>query len=269
MNRVTRKQLVQYFIITFAFSWFFWLPGILIPNFPIPGKTLEILGALGPMLAALILTGRNEGRSGLKQVFASSFGARCNWKFLGAASLMLMALHYFARFIYGLFSDNLPQSEMLTSPINLIPLFILMFLLGGGLDEEIGWRGYALDRLQSKYSALVASLFLGAFWIVWHLPVFYLAGTNQSLLPFGLFILPVLPLGVMMTWVYNNTNQSIFAAAFFHTVGNLSHELFRIVPTADSPSTTGFVILTVLYYLATVLIIVIFGGKTLRKEGVR
>lgn len=120
--------------------------------------------------------------------------------------------------------------------------------------------------MQSKYSALVASLVLGVFWIVWHLPVFFLAGTNQSLIPFWLFTLSVIPLGIMMTWVYNNTNQSIFAAAFFHAIGNLAHEIFRIMPTESSPSITGFVILTVLYYLTAIIITLVFGAKTLRRS---
>jgi CAAX protease family protein len=265
MQTQTRKELAQFFIITFAFSWLIWLPGILIPNFPLPGKALEILGALGPAVAALYLTWRAKGGAGLKRIVASSFGSRCKWSFLLWSSLMLLGLHGASRLIYSLFASNLPTSEMLASPVSLMPLFIIMFLLGGGLDEEIGWRGYALDRLQGRYNALVASLILGVIWIVWHLPVFFLPGTNQSLIPFWLFTLTVLPLGVMMTWVYNSTNKSIFAAAFFHTIGNLSHELFRIMPTESSPTLTGFAILTVLYYLAAIAITLVFGAKTLRR----
>ena len=264
MNTKIRKELTRFFIITFAISWLIWLPGILIPNFPVPGKVLEVLGAVAPAVVALILVGRAEGKIGLKRIAASSFGKKCNWKFLLFACLMLLGLHAASRVIYSFFTTNLPRSEMLSSPIALIPIFIIMFLFGGGLGEEIGWRGYALDRIQTKYSALAASLFLGVFWIMWHLPVFSLPGTNQSTVPFWLFTLAVIPLGVMMTWVYNNTNQSIFAAAFFHTVGNLAHELFRIMPTEASPSITGFIILTVLYYMAAAVIVALFGAKSLR-----
>ena len=266
MNSKTRKELINFFVIAFAFAWLVWLPGVLIPNFPITGKVLEVIGALGPALAALILVGRSEGKAGLKRIAANSFGKKCNWKFLIWSSLLLLGIHAASRLLYGLFSSNLPESDMLASPLSILPLFIVMFLLGGGLNEEIGWRGYALDRFQSKYSALTSSLFLGVFWIVWHLPVFFLPGTNQSLVPFWLFILTVIPLGVMMTWVYNNTNKSIFAAAFFHTIGNLAHELFRIMPTEASPDLTGFVILTILYYLTAAVIVIVFGAKALSKS---
>jgi hypothetical protein len=146
---------------------------------------------------------------------------------------------------------------MLASPVEFIPLFVIMLLAGGGLNEEIGWRGYALDRFQNRFSPLTASLLLSILWILWHLPVFFLPGTNQSQVPFWLFSLAVIPLGVMMTWVYNNSGKSIFAAAFFHTIGNLSHELFRIMPIETNSALTGFVILTVLYFIAAVAVVVL------------
>jgi len=68
----------------------------------------------------------------------------------------------------------------------------------------------------------------------------------------------------MLTWVYNNT-KTIFAAAMFHTVGNLAHELFRVIPTEDNPDLTGFVIFTLFYYAAAIVIVVIYGAKTLRR----
>jgi membrane protease YdiL (CAAX protease family) len=265
MDIDVRKKLTQFFVIAFAFSWLIWLPGILLPTLPIPGKALEVLGALGPAVAALYLTYRAEGKIGLKRVIASSFGKRCKWSFTIWAGLMLLGVHAIVRLVYGQVTDNLPSSEMLSSPLDLVLLFIIMFFLGGGLNEEIGWRGYALDLLQGRYTALGASLMLGVFWILWHLPVFFLPGTNQSLIPFWLFSTTVLPLGVMMTWVYNNSNKSIFAVAIFHTIGNLAHELFYIMPTKDNPSLTGFVILTVLYYLAAIAIVAIFGVKNLSR----
>jgi membrane protease YdiL (CAAX protease family) len=41
-----------------------------------------------------------------------------------------------------------------------------------GFGEEVGWRGFALPRLQSHASALRASLVLAAGWAGWHLPLF-------------------------------------------------------------------------------------------------
>ena len=268
--KTPQQKLSQFLILTFAFSWLIWLPGVLttfgiisVPSGLV--KLLELVGATGPAVAALYLTGRYTGKPGLKQMLISSINVKTHWRFWLGAVVMLLALHAAARWIYSLVEPNLPQSDLLQSPVAIVPIFIVMFLVGGGLGEEIGWRGYALDLIQEKRMALVASLFLFVLWSVWHFPLFFMGGTNQSLIPIWLWLLPVLPLSVMLTWVYNNTH-TIFAAAMFHTVGNLSHELFRVVPTEVSPNISGFVILTVLYYVAAIAIVGVYGAKTLRRE---
>ena len=267
MNNQTRKELVQYFGFTFVFAWLFWLPSTLtylgVINAPagLLGL-LKLVGAVGPAVIALILTGRQAGKPGLKQMMVSSFNVKAHWKFWIGAVLLLLGLHAASRFVLTLISSAPPPSP---SPLATIPMFIVMFLIGGGLGEEIGWRGYSLDRLQTKYNALNASLLLVVVWIVWHLPLFFYGDTSQSLIPFRLFILSVIPLGVMLTWVYNNT-KTIFAAAMFHTVGNFAHELFLVRPIETHPELTGFIILTGFYYAAAIVIVVIYGAKTLRRH---
>jgi membrane protease YdiL (CAAX protease family) len=270
MENETRKQLTQFFIVTFIFSWLLWLPGVL-TYFDIVAapagllRGLEALGAIGPAVVALILSRRLAGKEGLRALLRSAINVKAHWKFWVGASLMLLCLHAASRLVLTLISSDLPTSPSGAPPLALIPYAILIFLVGGGLGEEIGWRGYALDRLQEKHPALNAGLLLAAIWIVWHLPLFFYSGTNQSLIPFWLWLIPVVALGVMMTWVYNNTG-TVFSAALFHTVGNLAYEIFPVLPTEATPSVTGYVILTIFYVAATVVIVLVYGAKTLRRE---
>jgi membrane protease YdiL (CAAX protease family) len=50
-------------------------------------------------------------------------------------------------------------------------VFFLFNLLFVGTEEEPGWRGFLLDRLQRKFSPLWASLMVWFPWALWHAPL--------------------------------------------------------------------------------------------------
>jgi membrane protease YdiL (CAAX protease family) len=83
--------------------------------------------------------------------------------------------------------------------------------------EEIGWRGFALPRLQKRYSALLATLIVGILWSFWHLPLVFLVGNPMSDSPF----LIIVANAFIYTWIYNSTKGSILLVALFHGVLNI------------------------------------------------
>lgn len=97
-------------------------------------------------------------------------------------------------------------------------VFLFVELTFGAISEELGWRGYALDELQSRGNALKASLILGILWAFWHTPAFLTPGTSQFAMGgllswnYACFILAVTLGSVIHTWVYNNTGGSILVA---------------------------------------------------------
>ncbi|MGH7200221.1 MAG: CPBP family glutamic-type intramembrane protease, partial [Planctomycetaceae bacterium] len=90
-------------------------------------------------------------------------------------------------------------------------------LIGPGLCEEIGWRGFALPHLQRCYSALVSSLIVGVAWALWHWPNYLIASIYPH--PFWAFAAAI-PMGmaasVLYIWVYNSTGGSLFAVVVLH-----------------------------------------------------
>lgn len=260
-------KIKKFILITFIFSWLIWFPGVLanygIIKCPVSDKVFLLFGALSPFLATFYLERNNKKE--LKTILMRSFNPRIKWQWLLVCIGLPPFMLWLSRFVFSFFEVNLPESSMLANPITIIPLFIIMFLIGGGLNEEIGWRNYVLEYYLTKHNALKASIILAFWWILWHLPLFFMGDTNQAFIPYWLFVLPVVPLTVLITWIYNNTGGSIFAVALFHTMGNLSHEIFKVTPTAESPSVLGFVILGAVYLIVCLGVVAIYGYKDLRK----
>jgi uncharacterized protein len=115
--------------------------------------------------------------------------------------------------IYRLLGNTFNGTLFLTQLGIFLPLLIL-----GPLSEEIGWRGYALERLQTRWNALTSSLIVGLVWALWHLPLFMMVGTSQYELriPFIGFLIGFPASSILYTWLYNNTKQSLWSAILLH-----------------------------------------------------
>jgi membrane protease YdiL (CAAX protease family) len=107
--------------------------------------------------------------------------------------------------------------------INLLGMMILSFLYNitySALSEEPGWRGFALPRLQAKFSPLVSSLILGIIWAVWHAPGRFggieAKSVSDTLVEWGLILLVT----VIFTWLFNRTKGSILVTALIHPAMN-------------------------------------------------
>jgi len=89
-----------------------------------------------------------------------------------------------------------------------------------GFGEEVGWRGFALARLQARKSALTSALLIGAAWAAWHLPLFAFAGGLSSMGIAGAagWLFSIFTGSILMTWLFNASRGSILAVALFHGV---------------------------------------------------
>jgi membrane protease YdiL (CAAX protease family) len=100
-----------------------------------------------------------------------------------------------------------------------MPILIVALVLPA-LCEEVGWRGYVLPRLQRRFSALVASLIVGAIHACWHLPLWFIPGVGFDGLPFAYFALLVEGLAVLFAWLYNSTGGSLLIIGLMHAAIN-------------------------------------------------
>jgi CAAX protease family protein len=218
MILMKRHPLITFFVLTYALSWWPWLL-YTVHLFPFP------ILPTGPALAALLMTGIIGGWTGTKTLLLRlvQWRARPRWY---AVVLLLPVVIWGAAVILNVLLGAVPAVANLVGWPSLVLGFLLYLVnpLAGPLGEEPGWRGFALPHLQSKWSALVASLILSVFWAGWHVPLI-LSGQ----IPWPL-LLSIIPLAILFTWVYNGTNGSLFMAVVFHAsfdaLGDYVYPLF-------------------------------------------
>lgn len=259
------------FVLTaFGFTWLICLPGVLAKfgwlTLPFPVLVLVAVSQFGASLAGFVAVYREGGTDGVRRLFKRALDVRIPIRWLIPALILPLVLGGGALLLRRLSGGVLPPLELLAQPVAILPLFVFIFLLQGPVPEEFGWRGYALGRLQERWSALTASLILGMLWALWHLPLFYMEGVAQSLLPFWAFAIQVTAASVLMTWLYNNTDGNLLIALLFHTMINLSIALFPPVDLAQGGDVQTFIYLMALYVLAALLVVLRWGPQTLGRS---
>jgi membrane protease YdiL (CAAX protease family) len=102
-----------------------------------------------------------------------------------------------------------------------VSLFLFSIFPGSAMGEELGWRGFALPRLQARRSALAASLIVGAVWGIYHLPLFLLGSPTRPFALFLPFALSCVIMSIFYTWMFNGTGGSLLTAVLLHAATNL------------------------------------------------
>jgi CAAX protease family protein len=222
----------------------------------------------GPTLAAIILAAVISGGKGLGELLRPLGKWRVGVYWYLFALLFPLCARLIAVGLDLLLGGSAPTFFSAagipadTNPLLLIvPVFIGVFFQAG-LAEEIGWRGFALPRLQARYNALVSSLILGVLWTFWH---FHPVNWPQIAPVAGWYVLIVIAFTVILTWVYNNTNGSLLLVVLMHTASNTSDWIVPIVPTLNGLSRAALFDLAIFILVAAVLVAV-FGAERLSRK---
>jgi uncharacterized protein len=216
-----RTRLLVFFALAFAWSWICWgLSSVAKPQLPSLAGVLFLAGGYGPSIAAIAVVSYVGGRNGLRNWLMRCLQWRVGWRWLALAFFLPLAVMALAAAAHVALGGTLAPSPAVGRVLMAAVNFVLVLLLGGPLGEEFGWRGYALPALQERYGWRVASLILGVVWGMWHLPLFYIADTVQSYIPFALFMLSTVALSILFAWLFNHTRGSVLPALVLHTAVN-------------------------------------------------
>jgi membrane protease YdiL (CAAX protease family) len=212
---IKRHPLVAYFFLAYAFSW------TLVALIPV-SFVFALLALFGPTLAAIIVSGANEGRSGVGRLLRSVISWRTGiaWYAVAIGVPLIVAVA-----VLGVQSvvAGTPFSPSAGTPIALM-ILLAMLVVG----EEIGWRGFALPHLQERYNGLAASLILGTLWAGWHLANGTIPGLQTYWSGFPAFLFFVIAQTILFTWLSNHTRGSVLLSWVFHASINVTNALFFI-----------------------------------------
>ena len=200
---------------------------------------ITILGLLAAVPLAFVISSIFSNNQNLRSYLRSLIKPRGSiWYYLLA--LLLNPVSYYLGALITKWLDLTPYYTPV--PISgwqaissLGMVFIYQFFFANVLGEEIGWRGFALPRLQARTNPLVASLIISLFWFPWHLP---LKLGNPDIIPMSYYALTFIPSSIFLTWLYNRTEGSILVVGLAHVAGNLAGKF--LFPITDARLVVGF-----------------------------
>jgi len=226
-----------FFVVAFDASWPFWSVAVFM-GLSVEGPSGEVLfrvGLLGPLVAGILFAwlGRSDGswrEYWMRLADPRRIAAR--WYaviLLFMPALMALAVLWDMAFETGTAFPLIGRrmAPFVANPALIAPTLLNILLLGP-LSEEFGWRGYALDRLQQRFTPAVSSLILGALWALWQLPLFFIRDTFHhddlgAWTPgFWVFVVQVIAMTFVMTWIFNHTRRSTLGAILFRYMASLA-----------------------------------------------
>lgn len=265
----TRPKLANpwiYFAATFLWTWLLWGIAIITKASMESGNGigLLLLGVAGPMVTGITFTYLTRDKEGRRDYWKRIIDfKRIGIQWYLVIFLFVPAMHIVSALLDVLFGGGGTTWGEAARGVVENPLSIIASILFASLIpfiEELGWRGYVLDRLQERHNALISSLILGVVWSLWHLPMFFIEGSYQAglgigTLEFWLFFLSIVPLTFVFTWIFNNNHRSTLAVILFHAMVNFTGELILLSKNADT-------IYSLLWFAVALGITLIWGAQS-------
>ncbi len=260
LNLLRRHALLAYFAIALAFSWVVVATWVGM-GWPTTFWTIVAI-TLGPTVASLVMTGVTQGWAGIRMLLARLVRWRVPPAWYAVALLGIPLIMIFGMLVLpgaAASFDPLTVGTWLGYPW----LFFLVTFLGGPFLEEPGWRGFALPRMQARFGPFAGTLLLGLLWAAWHYPQYMMpdwAAQNGGFRPasVAIYTLSVIPLTVILTWVFNNTRGSILLAILTHaSINAFSVYAARLFPAEAESQLYGIIG----FGTAAVLILVLTRGR--------
>jgi uncharacterized protein len=274
ISLVEKYSLLIFFLLVLGLTWPFMIWDVLASHNVLPFRLpipIILLQSYMPTLAAVIVAGLLQGKTGIRALFRKLLIARVGFQWY-AIAIFGIAVICIAAILLGNQFGHLsavpilsPRMPPISRPVELLLGVAFYFILTGVLNgEELAWRGFALPRLQAKYNALVSSVILSVPFTLFHLPLFFDPAMNMG--PFASFAIRAVALTILFTWVYNHTRGSVLLAYLLHAGFNT---WTRVLSIDTSGNHFQDWMMTVVMVILAAIVLISTGAENLWRTNTR
>jgi uncharacterized protein len=257
---IFRYPLTAFFAIAYSMTWIGWI----MPDRIYTGTLLSGMLAVpflllmpGPLHAALIVTAVTGGKSGAMALLRKLAIWRVGWGWFATALLLAPVVCVTPAYLNMAFGAPNPTMALLAALPTMLMMFAIRLLnpLDGPMQEELGWRGFALPRLQERHPELVASAILGVLVVIWHAPLVFL-GMLPAYALFGTFAFTI-----VFSWLFKNVKGSVLMTLVAHAADGLVLTDYLGLNAADAARQ---IMMMVALWIVAALLVVLAQGRVLK-----
>lgn len=240
MSSIYTYKPIQFFLLTILGTWIFWFMAAYLSHQRESEKLqplFMILGLLMPFIVALVMIYTAKNPELISNFWDRLFFYRIGFSSFIMILIIIPAVFFLAMLISLLFGASKEQFA-LASEFNVMKgwsvFSLLITLLLAPTFEEIGWRGYGIDSLRSNFNLFYTSMLFAFLWALWHLPLFFIKGyyhyelRNLNILYVMNFFISLIPVAILMNWIYYKNFRSILIVIFAHVMLNALSVLFKM-----------------------------------------
>jgi membrane protease YdiL (CAAX protease family) len=262
-NSSKNRSLLNFVLLLVGLSIPLWVIGAMYDLQLFPGLKLFQLPLAMPGVTALILIYKESGKEGVVALLKRTYDVRNIKSKIWYLPILLIypSMGFLDYLIQRMAGTSMPPLHFS------LPIFLgysTVFFMTYG--EELGLTGYAIDRLQQRYSALTSGILLGLIWAGYHIPSFIISGYYSFEWMFW-HALYIIAGRVLFVWVYNNAGKSLFSMALFHSTFGL---FWILLPATDNlQKATSYYdprIAALLVTCVAAIVTVVWGPKTLAQS---
>lgn len=230
-----------YYAATFIVTYILWFAGAYVSFQDDSGLYMLLMlpGLTAPFLISLVMIFVAKNSDLVKDFVNRLINLRLIEPKMLPTFFLIMPLSVLVSIFLSLpFGGSVSQfqlAEDFSFSAGFVPVLLLLILAAS--FEELGWRGYAFDSLQSRHTYFKASLIFSILWSLWHFPMIFVNNYYQyeifhENIWYGVnFFVSIIPMGMIISWICIKNGKSIPAAILFHLLTNLSQEVLNISQT--------------------------------------